>query len=69
MESTEVKYPEIEVQLTGRDGNAFAIIAAVTAALKRAGISESEIDGVSQDMMSGDYDHLLQVAMRTVTVL
>lgn len=33
-----MKYPDIEVQLTGRDSNAFAIIAAVSSALRDAGV-------------------------------
>lgn len=64
-----VKYPEVEVQLTGNDGNAYAIMGAVRRALKRAKVSADEIDEYMKQSMSGDYDNLLRVAMSWVTVL
>ncbi len=64
----EVKYPEIEVTLVGRDGNAFAIIGAVTKALKRAGVPKEEVSAFSTEAMMGNYDHLLQTAMKWVNV-
>ena len=51
------------VQLIGEDGNAFSIIGACQKAARNAGWSKERMDVVSDDMMSGDYDHLLQVAM------
>lgn len=62
------KYPHIRVQLTGHDGNAFAIMGRVTAALKRAGVHKEERDRYVTESTSGDYDHLLQTAMRWVDV-
>jgi hypothetical protein len=35
---SDVKYPEIEVELIGTDGNAFAILGKVQEALKRGGV-------------------------------
>lgn len=65
----EVKYPEVEVQLVGNDGNAFAIIGAVTKALKReAHIPAADVAAYTAEAMSGDYDHLLATTMRWVTV-
>ena len=61
-----VKYPEIVVQLSGEDGNAFFIIGRVSKALRRAGVSTAEIDEFAKDAMSGDYDHVLQTAMKWV---
>ena len=63
------KYPEIEVQLTGNDGNAFAIMGVVRRALKQADVSKDEVAEYTKQSMSGDYDNLLQVAMSWVTVL
>ncbi len=40
----KIKHPEVKVQLTGRDGNAFAILEAVRKAMRRGGISGDEID-------------------------
>ena len=67
MEMT-VKYPEIEVQLSGQDGNAFAIMGAVSKALRNAGVSKEERDEYFAESTSGDYNHLLQTAMKWVTV-
>lgn len=63
-----VKYPEIEVQLSGNDGNAFAIMGAVQKALKRAEVPQHEIEQYLNQSMSGDYDNLLRVAMNWVNV-
>lgn len=61
------KYPEIEVQLSGNDGNAFAIMGAVKKALKQAKVPADEIAEYTKQSMSGDYDNLLRVAMAWVT--
>lgn len=67
--STEPKYPEVYVQLSGNDGNAYVIMGAVSTALKRAGVSKEEIAKYHEESMSGDYDNLLVTAMRWVNVL
>ena len=59
---------EVEVQLSGNDGNAFSIMASVKNALKKAGASKEEIDQYISDSMAGDYDNLLRVAMDWVEV-
>lgn len=64
----ETKYPEVEVQLSGEDGNAFAIMGRVAGALKKAGVPKEEVAEYMKDSMSGDYNHLLQTAMRWVSV-
>ena len=62
------KYPEIEVQLSGNDGNAYAIMGAVQKALRRAEVPQHEIEQYLNQSMSGDYDNLLRVAMNWVNV-
>jgi hypothetical protein len=62
------KYPEIEVQLTGQDGNAFAIMGAVQKALRNAEVPKEQIDEYLKESMSGDYNHLLRTAMAWVSV-
>lgn len=64
----DVKFPEIEVDLTWKDGNAFGVLAAVDRALRQAGVSEDERDEFRAEATSGDYDHLLQTAMAWVVV-
>lgn len=64
----EVKYPNVSVQLSGEDGNAMSIIARVRRALKDDGAPESDIEAFSNEAMSGDYDNVLQTAMKWVEV-
>lgn len=64
----EVKYPDVEVQLSGSDGNAFAVIAKVSRAMREGGCTSEEVDEFRKEAMSDDYDHLLQTAMRFVEV-
>lgn len=59
---------DVTVQLSGNDGNAFAIMANVKNALKKAGATKDEIDSYISESMSGDYDNLLQTAMKWVEV-
>jgi hypothetical protein len=62
------KFPNIEVQLSGEDGNAFFIIGRVSKALKKAGhIKEAE--KFRTEAMDGDYDDLLITAMKYVNCL
>ena len=56
------------VRLVGEDGNAFAIMGRVSAALKKVGISGEEREAFRQQAMSGDYDHLLRTVMEWVEV-
>lgn len=63
-----VKYPEIQVELIGHDGNAFAIMSRVKASLRRAGVPSYEIDEYLSESMSGDYDNLLRTASEWVTI-
>jgi hypothetical protein len=62
------KYPEIEVEILGRDGNAFAIMGTIQNALTKAGVSKDEISLYIKESMSGDYENLLRTAMRWVSV-
>lgn len=66
--STTPKFPHIEVTLTGSDGNAFAILGAVEGAMRRAGCTAEEIGTFHGEATSGDYDHLLQTCIATVSV-
>ena len=58
------KHPSITVQLTGHDGNAFAILGRCRKAAREAGLRDSEINAFVTEATSDDYDHLLQTAMR-----
>ena len=60
--------PEVTVQLTGEDGNAFAILGAVLKAMRRARVAQEIQDAFKKEAMSGDYDNLLQTCMKYVNV-
>jgi len=62
------KYEEIEVELTGTDGNAFSIMGAVSLALKRGGVSREERDRYFEEATAGDYEHLLITTLNWVRV-
>ena len=62
------KYPDIEVQLSDRDGNVFAIIGRVRLALRRTGVHPDDIEAFTNECDKGNYDHALQTVMRTVIV-
>jgi hypothetical protein len=62
--TTEPKYPEIHVQLSGEDGNSMFIVGRARSAARQAGLPSSELDGYSREAMSGDYDHVLQTTMK-----
>lgn len=59
---------DIEVKLSGEDGNAFAIMSRVQKALRSVGATKEEIDTYLSESMSGDYDNLLRTAMKYVEV-
>lgn len=63
------KYPNVEVQLSMEDGNAFAIVSRVSRALRQAGVDADEIDEYKRLAMSGTYDDILRVTAETVVVL
>ena len=52
---------KVLLELVGLDGNAFAVIGAFRRAAKKCGWTKQEIDDVTKDAMSGDYNHLLAV--------
>ena len=47
------------VKLAGKDGNAFAVMGKVRDEMRKVGWSKAEIAEATDEMMSGDYDHLL----------
>jgi hypothetical protein len=64
-----IRYPAIQVPLIGRDGNALAVVAAVSRALEQAGVGQVEITNFYKEALSGDYNRVLQTALRWITVV
>ena len=52
---------EIEIDLTGPDGNAFALIKLAQNLAKQLEYNGNKRGKLTADMMSGDYEHLLEV--------
>jgi hypothetical protein len=63
-----IRHPEVPVQLTGEDGNAFMMLGLVQRALREAGVSDEEVSRFHAEATSGDYDVLLATCMRRVDV-
>ena len=57
------KYPDITVQLTGKDGNAFNILGICLRAMRHAGLSQKEQDAFQMEATSSNYDHLLATCL------
>lgn len=63
----KIRYPEIEVNLSDGDGNAFFIISRVRRALRRGEVSLDEIAQFTKEAKSGDYDNVLRTCMKWVS--
>ncbi len=64
--ASKVQYPELELRLVDENGNAFAILGRLDKVLRDGGVSYDERHAINAEAIAGDYDHLLQVVMRTV---
>jgi hypothetical protein len=58
-----------ELQLSGKDGNAFFILYRAMQTLEKAGYSKEDVKAYEAEATSGDYDNLLAVTMRWFDVL
>jgi hypothetical protein len=52
------------LKLSGTDGNAFMIIGLARAAAQKAQMNPSDITAMVTEMMSGDYDNVLQTCFK-----
>ena len=62
------KYPDIHVQLSGHDGNAFAIMGRVIKALRKAAVPQHKLDKFTSEATSGDYNNVILTAVKWVEV-
>lgn len=58
----------VTVKLIGENGNAFAIIGAVSKALKREGLTDIAKQYEEAAFAADDYNHLLRITMEYVEV-
>lgn len=64
----KTRYPDIEVNFSNINGNAYSLLAAVRKALMRNQVPQEKIDEFLTEAKSGDYDHLIQTCMKWVNV-
>ena len=62
------KYPQVHIELTKEDGNAFNILGKVSKLLRSVGCDDKEVNRFFTEATAKDYDHLLRTAMRWVNV-
>ena len=60
---SEIKYPDITVNIIGQNGNAFCILGICQRAMEQANCTQQEIDAFNEEAKSGDYNHLLATVM------
>lgn len=66
-DTTTPRFPDVTVQLTGQDGNAFLIVGRVSAALRNGGATREEVTEFRNEA-SGDYNNVLRTALAWVNV-
>ena len=60
IKSKETKSKGIEIDLTGPDGNAYAILGLAKRLCKEFGMTKQYEKDLLDEMMSGDYENLIQ---------
>jgi hypothetical protein len=64
------RFPEVTVELIGRDGNVFNVIGLTARAMRSAGLPAADVSAFTDAAMaSGSYDEVLRLVMRTVEVV
>jgi hypothetical protein len=62
------RYPDVEVQLTGKDSDLFGVIGRVVRAMRRFDVPDAEINKFEEEVAyCGSYDSALQIVMHWVT--
>jgi hypothetical protein len=54
---------KLDLDLVGKDGNAFFLLGYFRSQAKKAGWTPEEIEETTAEAKNGDYDHLLQVLL------
>jgi hypothetical protein len=62
------KYPRVKVQLTGPHSGFYPTVAAVQAAMRRAGLPLQELSNFCEDAAESKDDNLLRTCLRWVEV-
>lgn len=62
------KFDDVTVQLTGKDGNVFAVLGEVSRGLKKAGYKDEAKAFMNEVFGQESYDDVLRLCMETVNV-
>lgn len=68
MDNAGVKYPDLIVQLIGRDGNIFVLAGVVSAAIRKSYGDAAAKDFLTKVMEQESYEEALSLILRTVNV-
>lgn len=63
------RYPEVEVRLSGCDGNAFNVLGRCRTRARQAGVTDAALAEFRAEATDGDYEHLLATTMRWFRVI
>ena len=63
-----MKYPNVEVQLSGEDGNTFSIIGKTRRALRKANVPDDEVEQFTNEATAGNYEDAIRVVGEWVNV-
>jgi len=58
----------VKVKLLGEGGNAFHILGSVQAAMKKANVPEATMSEFYEEVISGDYHHLIEICRKYVEI-
>jgi hypothetical protein len=66
---TAPRFPSVKIKLAGQPTGKLPIVIRTTAALRKAGIAEREIDLYQKEALAGDFDNCLAVTLAWVGLL
>ena len=66
---TAPRFPNVKVKLVGQPTGKLRIVIRTTAALRKAGIAEREIDLYQKEALAGNFDNCLAVTLAWVGLL
>lgn len=61
-------FSNVVIDISGPQGNAYCILGTIYQVLHNAGYSKEEIDKIQKDMTSSNYEHLVDVAAKYITI-
>ena len=61
---SDIKYPEVQFQITDADPNAFGIMGLAQKAARKAGLTKDQIEEYIEEATSGDYNNVISTTMK-----